>query len=60
MIPIWVRLVFIIAAIIGSLALGAMIGYGIVGEGGNPMDVFNPQTWYHIYDIIFEGTDRQR
>lgn len=60
LIPIWVRLVFIIAALLGSLILGAMIGYGIVGEGGNPFDVLNEETWYHIYDMIFEGTERQR
>jgi len=60
LIPIWVRLVFIIAALLGSLILGAMIGYGIVGEGGNPFDVLNEETWYHIYDMIFDGTERQR
>lgn len=60
LIPIWVRLVFVIAALLGSLALGAMVGYGIVGEGGNPRDVFEEETWYHIYDMIFDGTERER
>jgi phosphate/sulfate permease len=60
LIPIWVRLVIIITALLVSLALGAMVGYGIVGEGGDPLDIFDVETWYHIYDMIFEGTDRQR
>ncbi|QKS72739.1 DNA-directed RNA polymerase subunit beta [Paenalkalicoccus suaedae] len=59
-IPIWIRIILVIAALLGSLVVGAMVGYGIVGEGDNPTDVLNPETWYHIYDIIFDGTQFER
>ncbi|PRO65778.1 DNA-directed RNA polymerase subunit beta [Alkalicoccus urumqiensis] len=58
--PIWLRLVLILAAAAAAAIAGAMIGYSIIGGGGNPGDVLNPDLWYHIYDIIFEGTDRDR
>lgn len=58
--PIWLRLVLLVLALGVSLVLGAMIGFWILGDGGNPMEVFNPQTWFHIYDIIFEGTESGR
>ncbi|WP_245829075.1 DNA-directed RNA polymerase subunit beta [Salipaludibacillus agaradhaerens] len=60
LIPIWVRLLIIVIAMVISLVLGAMVGYWLVGDGGAPTDVLKPETWYHIYDIIFDGTDRQR
>mgnify|MGYP001425995542 CR=1 FL=1 len=34
---------------------GAMIGYGVIGDG-NPFDVFKLSTWRHIYDIVNKGT----
>ncbi|WP_416147734.1 DNA-directed RNA polymerase subunit beta [Salipaludibacillus sp. HK11] len=60
LIPIWVRLVLLIAVLLGSAILGAMIGFGIIGDGGNPRDVLEEDTWFHIYDMIFDGTDRER
>ncbi|WP_257834110.1 DNA-directed RNA polymerase subunit beta [Salipaludibacillus agaradhaerens] len=60
LIPIWVRLLIIVIAMVSSLVLGAMVGYWLVGDGGAPTDVLKPETWYHIYDIIFDGTERQR
>jgi hypothetical protein len=60
LIPIWLRLLIVAVAMVISLILGAMIGYWLVGDGGDPRDVLKPDTWYHIYDIIFDGTERQR
>ncbi|UTR16240.1 DNA-directed RNA polymerase subunit beta [Salipaludibacillus sp. LMS25] len=60
LIPIWLRLLIIVIALMISLILGAMIGYWLLGDGGDPRDVLKPETWYHIYDIIFDGTERQR
>ncbi|MGJ9384752.1 DNA-directed RNA polymerase subunit beta [Salipaludibacillus sp. CF4.18] len=59
-IPIWFRVILVLFLVIASVIVGAMVGYGIIGPGGNPMDVFEPDTWYHIYDIIFDGTEAER
>ena len=50
-IPIWLRIILSIVLIGGSLLLGLMVGYGVIG-GGSPADVLKPETWYHILDII--------
>jgi anti-sigma factor RsiW len=56
LIPIWLRLI-IVAVLMGiSLAAGAMIGYGVIGDG-NPFDVFQPSTWQHIIDIVEKDTN---
>ncbi|WP_244895351.1 DNA-directed RNA polymerase subunit beta [Evansella clarkii] len=56
LIPVWLRLVIVLFLFAASLVIGAMVGYGIIGEG-NPMDIFEQETWLHIYDIIYEGTN---
>ncbi|TCP19524.1 DNA-directed RNA polymerase subunit beta [Scopulibacillus darangshiensis] len=53
--PIWLRLVAIVFFSAFALVAGAMIGYGIVGDG-NVFDVFKVGTWQHIVDIINKGT----
>ncbi len=50
--PIWLRLIVIVVFCAAALVGGAMVGYGIIGKG-NPMDVFNMDTWTHIRDIIY-------
>ncbi|WP_223701103.1 DNA-directed RNA polymerase subunit beta [Sutcliffiella deserti] len=51
LIPIWLRLIIILAIMIVAAVAGAMVGYGILG-GGSPMDVFNRETWQHIIDLV--------
>ncbi|MBM7681761.1 hypothetical protein JOD43_001933 [Pullulanibacillus pueri] len=53
--PIWLRLVLLIVLAFVALAVGAMIGYGVIGKG-NPMDVFHVDTWKHIKDLVTKGT----
>lgn len=48
-IKVLVVILLIAAAFIG----GAMIGYSVIGEAGDPMDVFNPELWGHILEFIF-------
>lgn len=55
LIPIWLRLIIIPILMAVFALLGAMLGYGVIGEG-NPKDALKVETWTHIYDIIFEGT----
>jgi DNA-directed RNA polymerase subunit beta len=51
LIPIWLRLVIVAVLIVVSTMIGAMIGYGVIGDG-KPLDVFKPSTWQHIVDIV--------
>ena len=51
MLPIWLRILLFVLLLAGSLVLGAMVGYGVIGDG-NPSDVFKAQTWQHIIDIV--------
>ncbi|WP_227937061.1 DNA-directed RNA polymerase subunit beta [Alkalihalobacillus deserti] len=51
LIPIWLRILISILLIGGSLILGMLFGYGVIG-GGESVDVLKPDTWYHIIDII--------
>lgn len=55
MFPIWLRLLLLIVSTGIALILGAMVGYGIVGDG-QPLDVLDPSTWQHIVDIVVKGT----
>lgn len=59
LIPIWLRVIIILILLVASLIGGAMFGYGVIGDG-EPRDVLDRDPWYHIYDIIFEDTDRER
>lgn len=51
LIPIWLRLIILFLAMVFSLTIGAMVGYGTIG-GGNAWDVLKQSTWTHIVDII--------
>ncbi len=51
LIPVWLRIILAIVLIGGSLLLGLIVGYGVIGDG-DPADALKPQTWYHIIDII--------
>lgn len=53
LIPIWAKFLIVFALMIVSLFSGAMIGYGVLGDG-NALDVFKPSTWTHIYDLIYK------
>ncbi|CAM3966294.1 DNA-directed RNA polymerase subunit beta [Alkalicoccus chagannorensis] len=60
LLPIWLRIVLVLALIAAAALAGAVVGYAILGEGGSPSDVLEPETWYHIYDIIYDNTERGR
>lgn len=49
--PIWLRIILVLLLLIGAAVVGAMVGYGIIGDG-NPGDVLKKETWVHILDII--------
>jgi hypothetical protein len=49
--PIWLRILLILALIVGAVAAGLMVGYGYIGDG-EPKDVLNWEKWQHIIDIM--------
>ncbi|WP_332628599.1 DNA-directed RNA polymerase subunit beta [Halalkalibacter flavus] len=51
LIPIWLRLVISILLVGGSLILGVIVGYSVIG-GGEAGEATRPETWYHIVDMI--------
>ncbi|MGD6778408.1 DNA-directed RNA polymerase subunit beta [Sutcliffiella horikoshii] len=51
LIPIWLRIIILLAAMVIATVAGAMVGYGVLG-GGNPMDVLEKETWQHILDLV--------
>lgn len=55
LIPIWLRVIIVAVLIVFFFFIGAMIGYGVIGDG-NPFDVFKKSTWTHIEQIVNEGT----
>jgi len=55
----WIRslskLLFVPLLLFFSLVAGLMIGYGFLGK--QPItEVFNVNTYKHMYDLIFSGT----
>ncbi|MEC1177723.1 DNA-directed RNA polymerase subunit beta [Metasolibacillus meyeri] len=55
LIPIWLRIVLVLALLAGAAIGGVMFGYGFLG-GGEPSDALKWSTWQHIFDII-EGQE---
>ncbi|TGB01638.1 DNA-directed RNA polymerase subunit beta [Halobacillus salinus] len=49
--PIWVRIIIVLLLSVVALVLGAMVGYGIIGDG-KPTDALDWDTWQHIFDIV--------
>lgn len=48
-----IRFLLVVLLIALAFAVGAMFGYSILGDGGNPLDVFNRELWEHIFSFIF-------
>ncbi|WP_088009590.1 DNA-directed RNA polymerase subunit beta [Indiicoccus explosivorum] len=49
--PIWLRIVLVLVLIALAAAAGAMVGYGVIGDG-DPQDALKWETWAHIIDVI--------
>ncbi|MGD6816578.1 DNA-directed RNA polymerase subunit beta [Metabacillus sp. 84] len=49
--PIWLRLLIVMGVFLLAAIAGAMVGYGVIGDG-NPLDVLKPSTWQHIIDLV--------
>lgn len=51
LLPIWLRVIIVAVLIVASTALGAVVGYSVMGDG-TAKEVFNKSTWMHIVDLI--------
>ena len=51
LIPIWLRVMMVIVLFIMCTVIGAVIGYGVVGNG-KVSDVFYKSTWTHVVDLV--------
>ncbi|QSS99818.1 DNA-directed RNA polymerase subunit beta [Pontibacillus sp. ALD_SL1] len=49
--PIWLRIIVVLVISAAALVGGAMIGYGVIGDG-TPTNVLKLETWEHIIDIV--------
>lgn len=47
------RFVLVVLLIVVAFAVGAMLGYSMLGDGSDPMEVFNPELWKHILNFVF-------
>ncbi|WP_338751950.1 DNA-directed RNA polymerase subunit beta [Bacillus sp. FJAT-52991] len=37
-----------------TATIGALIGYSVIGKG-NPIEVFDPQTWIHLVEVLYQS-----
>lgn len=49
------KILLVIVLIALAFIIGAMIGYGVVGDG-NPFAVFEKETWVHIFSYFTKPT----
>lgn len=49
---IYTKLVLYPFLIFMAMVIGMYVGYAVVGNG-NGSEIFNLQTWKHMYDLVF-------
>lgn len=47
------RFLLVVLLIFIAFVVGGMFGYSILGDGGNPLDVFDRELWQHILSFVF-------
>lgn len=47
------RVLLVVLLIVVAFAVGGMFGYSILGDGTDPMEIFNPDLWEHILNFVF-------
>lgn len=50
--PIWLRIIVIFLLALFALILGMVVGFSVLGDGDNPLDVLTFDFWRHVLDII--------
>ncbi len=57
LIPIWLRIVFVLFFMAVGAVSGAMIGYGVLGDG-KPIDALKKETWQHVFDLVEKESEK--
>ncbi|MEK3806924.1 DNA-directed RNA polymerase subunit beta [Bacillus sp. FSL H8-0547] len=57
LIPIWLRIILLLLFMAIAVTSGAMIGYGVLGDG-KPTDIFDKQTWQHVIDLVEKESEK--
>jgi glucan phosphoethanolaminetransferase (alkaline phosphatase superfamily) len=57
LIPIWLRIVLVLFFMTVGAVSGAMIGYGVLGDG-NPADALKKETWQHVFDLVGKESEK--
>ncbi|SFH69556.1 DNA-directed RNA polymerase subunit beta [Pisciglobus halotolerans] len=55
MVSFLLKVLLVIVLIILAFIVGAMVGYGVLGDG-HPTDVFKPEVWQHILSYLVKPT----
>lgn len=55
MVSFVLKILLVLVLIAIALILGAMVGYGILGDG-NPFAIFDMSTWGHIFSYFTKPT----
>lgn len=50
--PIWLRLIVIFLLTVFALILGMVVGYTMLGDGTDPLEVLTFDFWKRVLDII--------
>ena len=51
--PIWLRIIIVIALCFIAVILGLVIGYAVLGDGTFG-EVFKMSTWTHLFDLVLK------
>ena len=46
------RFLLVLLLIFIAFVVGGMFGYSVIGDGGNPLDVFNRELWEHVLSFV--------
>lgn len=57
LIPIWLRIVLVLFFMVVGAVSGAMIGYGVLGDG-KPTDALKKETWQHVFDLVEKESEK--
>ncbi|QNG60184.1 DNA-directed RNA polymerase subunit beta [Metabacillus idriensis] len=57
LIPIWLRIVLVLFFMAVGAVCGAMIGYGVLGDG-KPTDALKIETWQHVFDLVEKESEK--
>lgn len=46
------RFLLVVLLIFIAFVVGGMLGYSIIGDGKNPLDIFDLELWEHVLSFV--------